>query len=408
MEEIIKYYINLLILQYRNKPKAKATIESLAKVLFEDINGEVFLLKFQNAFDLDTAELEQLKALSKYIGYSDSLNVIDTNYFRLSDYEGDDETPGLSDYNEQYIGYPLLTYSGYTYIIKSLSGSVGIVFFRKILKFLSEIKNKILSLGNLSILLYKYFGNDIYVEEGDKSITYVYSDSIYQQFNSDAILFEAFVKKYMPRPIGCTMTVVKAPFYLNLQAIGGAENYIDENFIYTRDSSSSAMFFKTFNGFNVGANQKFEIQMKVKIDASYTSTNDWCYTAIDGDNEDFDKKYDFGLAKRSLTNSFAMINKNNQGQVQYIDLLSYIGYTDTWVTINLKKDVSDGSIIATMSVEGTQVQQVDSHWGMAQLENAYFIFGEQLVGSIDFKECWIKQDNVITWKGITEKKPKGV
>lgn len=209
MEELIKYFCNLLIIQYRNKPKASATVESLVRATFEDINKNVFLLEYQNSFDLDTAELEQLKALAKYIGYSDSLNAPEMNYFRLSDYEGDDETPGLSDYNEQYIGYPLLTYSGYTFVDKSLSGSVGIVFFRKVLKFLSEMKNETLSLGNLSNLLYKYFGNDIYVEEGDKSITYVYSDSMYQQFNSDATLFEVFIKKYMPRPMGCTLAVRK-------------------------------------------------------------------------------------------------------------------------------------------------------------------------------------------------------
>lgn len=205
MEELIKYYLNLLIIQYRNKPKAKATIETLVKSLFEDVNGNIFGLEYINAFDLDTAELAQLEVLAKYIGYDNSLEIINTNFFRLSDMEGLDETPGLSDMEERYSGYPILGYSGYTYTVDTLSGIAGINFYRKVLGFLSEMKNEVLSLGNLDKLLYKYFDLDIFVEEGDKTIKYVYSEALLKLFNLDINAINIFIKKYMPRPMGCTM-----------------------------------------------------------------------------------------------------------------------------------------------------------------------------------------------------------
>ena len=49
MEELIKYFCNLLIIQYRNKPKARATIEALVRSHFEDqVTGEIFTLEVKN------------------------------------------------------------------------------------------------------------------------------------------------------------------------------------------------------------------------------------------------------------------------------------------------------------------------------------------------------------------------
>lgn len=205
MEELIKYFCNLLIIQYRNKPKAKATIEALVRSLFEDVNGGILALEVLNSYDLDTAQLAQLNVLAKYLGYSDSLDLINNNYLKLSDMEGLDETPGLSDYNDQFLGNPLLDYSGYTYTHETVSGLAGIDFFRKTLGFLSEIKNEVLSLGNLDRLLYKYFDLDITVEEGNKTIKYIYSEALLKLFNLNITAINTFIEKFMPRPMGCGM-----------------------------------------------------------------------------------------------------------------------------------------------------------------------------------------------------------
>lgn len=63
-QELIDYYVNLLIIQYHGKPKAVATIEALLKPIIMD----KLLIEVQNGFDLTTAVGVQLDTLGKYIG----------------------------------------------------------------------------------------------------------------------------------------------------------------------------------------------------------------------------------------------------------------------------------------------------------------------------------------------------
>lgn len=65
-QEIIDYYANLLILQYKQKPKAYATIQAQVKPVIMD----QLPVKVQNAFDVDTAEGVQLDVIGKYVGAS--------------------------------------------------------------------------------------------------------------------------------------------------------------------------------------------------------------------------------------------------------------------------------------------------------------------------------------------------
>ena len=66
-----KYLSNLLIIQYNNKPKAKATIEALSKLFPADL-----ILSVIKAFDIDTSVGVMLDILGKYVGvdrwYSDT------------------------------------------------------------------------------------------------------------------------------------------------------------------------------------------------------------------------------------------------------------------------------------------------------------------------------------------------
>lgn len=63
-QEIIDYYANLLILQYKQKPKAYATIQALVQNVIMD----QLPIAVQDAFDIDTAEGVQLDVLGKYAG----------------------------------------------------------------------------------------------------------------------------------------------------------------------------------------------------------------------------------------------------------------------------------------------------------------------------------------------------
>ena len=66
MPEYSDYYADLLILQYKTQPKARATI----KALTEKVIADGILLDVINGFNIDTAVGKQLDLLGKYIGLS--------------------------------------------------------------------------------------------------------------------------------------------------------------------------------------------------------------------------------------------------------------------------------------------------------------------------------------------------
>ena len=79
-QDIIAYYANLLILQYREKPKAYATIEALvALAIMNQLPVDVL-----NGFDFDTAEGDQLDVIGKYVGVSRT-GLIFSGFTTLSD-----------------------------------------------------------------------------------------------------------------------------------------------------------------------------------------------------------------------------------------------------------------------------------------------------------------------------------
>ena len=66
MSEYTDYYADLLILQYKTQPKARATISALT----DKVIADGLLMDVINGFNLDTAEGKQLDILGKYIGLS--------------------------------------------------------------------------------------------------------------------------------------------------------------------------------------------------------------------------------------------------------------------------------------------------------------------------------------------------
>lgn len=63
-DAIVQYYQDLLILQYRGKTKARATIDALVRMVVADQLPR----SMQNAFDLETAEGVQLDVIGKIVG----------------------------------------------------------------------------------------------------------------------------------------------------------------------------------------------------------------------------------------------------------------------------------------------------------------------------------------------------
>lgn len=78
--QIIDYYVNLLIMQYKGKPKAEAHIRLLTKMGLMDM----LIFQVANAFDLFTAGGYQLDVIGKYQGVTRTGNTF-TRQITLSD-----------------------------------------------------------------------------------------------------------------------------------------------------------------------------------------------------------------------------------------------------------------------------------------------------------------------------------
>lgn len=150
MSQTDSYYSNLLILQYHDKPKAKATIEAVVSLIPDDLIQEV-----TNGFDIETAVGKQLDILGEYIG-------VDRYYTE------DDEIKVLDD-------------EDYRIILK--------------LKAISNTSN--LSHKSLDESLYDFFKNSIRMDSvGNMEMTY------FVPKNKTPIILAAIQKEVLPRPMG--------------------------------------------------------------------------------------------------------------------------------------------------------------------------------------------------------------
>lgn len=144
------YYSNLLIMQYHNKPKAKATIEATVGLLPDDLIMEVI-----NGFDIETAVGKQLDILGEYVGV-DRYYLVDNQAELLNDED-------------------------YRILIK--------------LKAISNTSD--LSHKSLEEALYNFFGNSVRMDsDGDMEMTY------FVPKNKTPIIQAAIQKEVLPRPMG--------------------------------------------------------------------------------------------------------------------------------------------------------------------------------------------------------------
>lgn len=144
------YYSNLLIMQYHNKPKAKATIEATVGLLPDDLIMEVI-----NGFDIETAVGKQLDILGEYVGV-DRYYLVDNQAELLNDED-------------------------YRILIK--------------LKAISNTSD--LSHKSLEEALHNFFGNSVRMDSvGNMEMTY------FVPKNKTPIIPAAIQKEVLPRPMG--------------------------------------------------------------------------------------------------------------------------------------------------------------------------------------------------------------
>ena len=185
------YYADLLILQYRNKQKARATIKLGAGIYLAD--GLVFELN--DCLNIDTAEGKQLDLIGQILGCSRTLYGFnaDVDYFSFEK----TNAFGFSDKTELSKGF-WKSYFNSIGSAYSLSDSV----YRQLLKFKAAYNIRRGSWGELDELYYRFFGNEFkMVNNKDLTVTYNV------QPNLSEALQAAIYLKYIEPPMGVGYTI---------------------------------------------------------------------------------------------------------------------------------------------------------------------------------------------------------
>jgi hypothetical protein len=117
-EEITKYYVDLLILQYRLKPAARATVAAFIRQAVADNTA----LLLSPAFDLDTAAGRQLDTITKYVGVPREYNYQASGYyFCFADAYDIPHENGFADYLDPEANQDAIFYQyGYVYRDQSI------------------------------------------------------------------------------------------------------------------------------------------------------------------------------------------------------------------------------------------------------------------------------------------------
>lgn len=164
--ELAAYYSNLLIMQYHEKPKAKAMVEAQASAVY--LNN--LPLTIQDAFNIDTAVGDQLDVLGKYVGVS-RIGAGLTQQITLSD----------SDYRQ------LIK----MVVIKNNSGS---------------------SLETIQSLLAVAFPGQVLISDNQTmGLNYIIEDSL----GTSDLLELLATGGYLPKPMGVETSIVVVPAHIN-------------------------------------------------------------------------------------------------------------------------------------------------------------------------------------------------
>lgn len=199
LDEIIEHYKNLLLEQYVNAPRARATIGALTQQAIIDLVE----VEVSGAFDFETATGPQLDVIGQYIGFSRTVSTqIDRFYFTLVDY-----------------GLPTIAESGFTdYIDLSLnSGSSFYLYqysntsftdlpddlYRPLLRLKRILNESDNTLASIAQSLWDNFGDElICFDNRDMSILYLI------KYSATNLAKLAVDTGLLPKPMGVRISGV--------------------------------------------------------------------------------------------------------------------------------------------------------------------------------------------------------
>lgn len=208
-ESIIEAYKNLLIIQYHDKDKAKATIDLLMRSLIpqDNVTKEPLLDEIVFGFNIDDAVGAQLDVIGQYIGLERFYKVIsfeEDNYFAFTKYNESSIPPekrGFTDYTDfDTAEGEILTYD------KIVTNTVLLTDtdYRTLLKLKRIQNNSDHSHKSIDDDLFNNFGDELILSSAnDMTMIYFFNENI------GDIVELAALKDILPRPMGVGYNLVK-------------------------------------------------------------------------------------------------------------------------------------------------------------------------------------------------------
>lgn len=165
-EAVKKYYADLLILQYRNKPKARDTIKLAADLYL----GDGLIFQLQDILDIDTAQGAQLDIIGKILDCSRIVQGI-YNDLKFFQFHIDENSLGFST-----IGSPTAAVFRTIANFNKSEYSLPDEDYRFLLKFKAAVNVMRGSMAGIDEALWNSFGGDVLLKNNqDLTITYIIS-----------------------------------------------------------------------------------------------------------------------------------------------------------------------------------------------------------------------------------------
>ncbi len=198
-QEIIDLYVDLLIAQYSNKPRARGTV---AAYVSEVVASKIFT-QVRDAFDLDTAIGVQLDVLGSYRGVSRDVFTLTLvkDFFFFALYS---ETPtefGFALYSDADIDIDwfFITYPDVNASIFTMTDSE----YREVIRFVVAVQSSPLSLADIDVILLQFFGADIELAD-NANMTITYTNTAPPNLQYELVRDLGF----LPKPAGVEVILV--------------------------------------------------------------------------------------------------------------------------------------------------------------------------------------------------------
>lgn len=197
--ELLEYYANLLIIQYNNKPKAKATIKAVTKLVLANL----LVLQIRDGFDWETAVGVQLDIIGKWVGVTRFYNgqlFYFRSWFSLINWNStpDAAQGGFSTYTDfNYLDGGFLDYANIKPTQNRLNDYAYCIMIG-----LKIIKNNInTTCKNIDDAIWEYFKGEVYTLWEVDTLIYCYPQSLAE------VIEVAKEKNVLPCPTGCELVL---------------------------------------------------------------------------------------------------------------------------------------------------------------------------------------------------------